>query len=64
MEDELRSIGIELKKMNENLSKIAKASERIADEIKTENSNTSSYTLKHKIVAALEKLTEAIKKTK
>ena len=60
--DDLSAVVAELKKLNENMSKIAKATERIADEIKTENSNTSSYTLKSKVSAAIDKLTAVLKK--
>ncbi len=64
MEDQLNRIANELKKIGDNLGRIAKANEIMAESIKNENNNASSYTLKHKMVASFEKLIEAIKKPK
>ena len=64
MEEQLNRIAAEMKKMNENLLRIAKASETMAESIKNENNNASSFTLKHKMVASFEKLIEAISKKK
>ena len=62
MEEQLARIATEMKRMNDNLLRIAKASETMAESIKNENNNASSFTFKHKMVACFEKLTEAITK--
>ena len=64
MEDQLGRIANELKKIGDNLGRIAKANESMADSIRTENNNASSFTFKHKMVTSFDKLIEAIKKLK
>ena len=64
MEEQLGRIATELKKMNDNLLRIAKANETMAESIKNENNNASSFTFKHKMATSFEKLIEAISKRK
>lgn len=59
---EIDRITAQLVKFNTTFEKLTKAVEKIADEMKSDNSNNSPYTTKAKIAAALKELTHAVEK--
>lgn len=58
---ELRDVVDELRTLNKNLEKISKSLESLSSEQKKENNPNSKNTMSHKLVDAVEKLTEVIK---